>query len=199
VTWLFIFFSVSGFCSILYELVWLRLAMAEFGVTSASVALVLSMFMAGLGLGSGGSGLLLQKYESRIRFPLLSLYAVTELAIGFSAVAVPYQLRWGRDVLHHVSAFTSVGYYMVSGAWIALTLVPWCACMGATIPIGMAVIRSSFEQHSRRSFSYFYLANVLGAVIGSFLPLFVIERYGFHGTLRIGVLLNVSLGLSALS
>ena len=31
----FVFFFISGFCSILYELVWLRLAMASFGVTTA--------------------------------------------------------------------------------------------------------------------------------------------------------------------
>jgi hypothetical protein len=29
--WFFFFFFVSEFCSILYEIVWLRLAMAEFG------------------------------------------------------------------------------------------------------------------------------------------------------------------------
>ena len=31
----FVFFFVSGFCGILYELIWLRLAMAQFGVTTA--------------------------------------------------------------------------------------------------------------------------------------------------------------------
>jgi hypothetical protein len=42
--WYFIFFFVSGFCSILYEVVWLRLAMAQFGVTTALVSIVLSAF-----------------------------------------------------------------------------------------------------------------------------------------------------------
>ena len=28
--WYFVFFLVSGFCSLVYELVWLRLAMAQF-------------------------------------------------------------------------------------------------------------------------------------------------------------------------
>ena len=54
--WFFLLFFVSGFCSILYEIVWLRLAMAQFGVTSALTSIVLSMFMAGLGLGSWGAG-----------------------------------------------------------------------------------------------------------------------------------------------
>jgi hypothetical protein len=51
-SWIFVFFFVSGFCSILYELVWLRLAMAQFGVTTALGSIVLSAFMAGLGAGS---------------------------------------------------------------------------------------------------------------------------------------------------
>ena len=50
--WYFVFFFISGFCSVLYELVWLRLTMAQFGVTTAMVSIVLSVFMAGLGLGS---------------------------------------------------------------------------------------------------------------------------------------------------
>ena len=56
--WVFLFFFVSGFCSILYELVWLRLAMAKFGVTTALVSIVLSVFMAGLGAGSWIAGAL---------------------------------------------------------------------------------------------------------------------------------------------
>ena len=55
--WFFGFFFLSGFCSILYELVWLRLTMAQFGVTTALTSIVLSMFMTGLGLGSWGAGL----------------------------------------------------------------------------------------------------------------------------------------------
>jgi predicted membrane-bound spermidine synthase len=51
----FVFFLVSGFCSILYEIIWLRLAMAQFGVTSALASMVISSFMAGLGLGSWAS------------------------------------------------------------------------------------------------------------------------------------------------
>src|SRR2546425_6896578 len=131
--WFFVFFFVSGFCSILYEIIWLRLSMAQFGVTSALVSIVLSMFMAGLGLGSWGSGHLLRKHETRINVPALRLYALTELLIGTSAVLVPQQLLWGRHLLERVSVSTSWAYYVASGVWVALTLIPWCACMGATI------------------------------------------------------------------
>ena len=114
-SWFFLFFFVSGFCSILYEIIWLRLAMAQFGVTSALVSIVLSMFMAGLGLGSWGSGRLLRKYGNRLTVPALRLYALTELLIGVSAILVPLQLRWGRALLERTSLSSSAAYYWASG------------------------------------------------------------------------------------
>jgi len=194
--WYFGLFLVSGFCSILYEIVWLRLSMAQFGVTSALVSIVLSMFMAGLGLGSWGSGYLLRTYETR-RIPALRLYALTELLIGISALVVPLQLLWGRHLLERVGTSSSWAYYLASGICVCATLVPWCACMGATIPLAMLAIRNRFPQESHRSFSYLYLANVLGAVLGATLPLLLIEIYGFRGTLRVGAILNCLLAVCA--
>jgi predicted membrane-bound spermidine synthase len=85
--WYFLFFFLSGFCSILYELIWLRLAMAQFSVTTAFVSIVLSMFMAGLGIGSVAAGTWIRRHGEEIRFPPLRLYALTELLIGVSALA----------------------------------------------------------------------------------------------------------------
>lgn len=194
--WLFGFFLVSGFCSILYELVWLRLSMAHFGVTTALVSIVLSTFMAGLGLGSWGSGYLIRKFGARIRVPALRIYAATEFLIGLSAILVPYQLAWGDKIFQQWS-LSSLSYYFASGLWIALSLVPWCAFMGATIPVGMLCIKNMQSEKANRSFSFLYLANVLGAVAGSIIPLFFIELYGFRGTLKIGAALNVVLATSA--
>lgn len=198
-SWFFIFFFISGFCSILYEIIWLRLSMAQFGVTSALVSIVLSVFMAGLGLGSWGSGRLLRSFEDRISFPVLRLYALTEVLIGTSALLAPHQLLWGRQLLQRLGATSSLAYYRASGIWISLTLVPWCACMGATIPVAMLAIRNSFRRESQRSFSFLYLANVLGAMGGAILPLALIEIYGFHVTLRIGATLNFFLAASAMA
>ena len=197
--WFFVFFLISGFCSILYELVWLRLAMAQFGVTSALVSIVISVFMAGLGLGCWLAGRWVRGYDEGKRMSALRLYALTELLIGSSAMLVPRELAWGRALLVHFSLVSSLSYYVVSGVWIALTLVPWCACMGATIPVAMLAIRNRFPEQSQRSFSYLYLANVLGAVAGSMVPLFLIEIYGFRGTLRAGAFLNLLLAIAAVA
>lgn len=196
-TWFFLFFFVSGFCGILYEIVWLRLSMAQFGVTNALVSIVLSMFMAGLGLGSWGSGRLARRYGNRAGTLGLRLYALTELLIGISALLVPLQLGWGRALLERIGLPSSGTYYLASGIWIAFTLVPWCACMGATIPFAMESIKDNFQSESSSSFSFLYLANVIGATAGAIIPLFLIELYGFRGTLKIGAACNGILAASA--
>lgn len=199
-SWYFYFFFLSGFCSILYELIWLRLAMAQFGVTTAMVSIVLSSFMAGLGLGSWGAGRLVRKY-ARITSSPLHLYALAEILIGCSAVIVPLELLAGRFMLEHIGnslSLSSAGYYVAAGIWLASTLVPWCACMGATIPLAMFAIRSNNPLESRRSFSFLYLANVLGAVAGTLIPLLFVEAIGFNSTLQIGMLLNLAICGAAL-
>ena len=198
--WYFGFFFVSGFCSILYEIIWVRLAMAQFGVTTALVSIVLSAFMVGLGLGSWGSGYLTRRYGDRIHFPALRLYAATELLIGVSAVIVPHQLSAGRELIQQniiPMALSSSGYYLSAGLWIALTLIPWCACMGATFPFAMLAIKGNSPPDSGRSFSYLYVANVLGAVSGAVVPLVLIELLGFHRTLYVGATLNFLLACCA--
>jgi spermidine synthase len=197
--WFFAFFFVSGFCSILYEVIWLRLSMAEFGVTTALVSIVLSVFMAGLGLGSWVSGKLTRKFASRFHGSALRLYALTELLIGISAILVPHLLLWGRQLVERFGATSSSAYYLASGVWIALALIPWCACMGATIPVAMWAIGQSFQEQAQRSFSYLYVANVLGAMAGAILPLLVVELYGFRATLRLGAALNLLLAASAMA
>ncbi len=199
--WFSFFFFLSGLCSIVYELVWLRLAMAKFGVTTALVSIVLSVFMAGLGAGSWEAGALLRRHGERLKASPLQLYGVIELIIGISALVVPLELSWGSQLLGHLSGQVSISsgvYYLLSGAWLALTLIPWCACMGATIPVAMFAIRSNPRYESGRSFSYLYLANVVGAVAGACAAPVLIELYGFHGTLRTGAILNGLIFVSAI-
>lgn len=197
--WFFVFFCISGFCSILYEIIWLRLAMAAFGVTSALVSIVLSVFMAGLGVGSWVSGYLIRRYGESFRRSALSFYALTELLIGFSAILVPYELSYGRGLLERLEFSSSWSYYVSSGIWVALTLMPWCACMGATIPVAMQAIRNRHVQESETSFSYLYAANVFGATLGTILPPLIIELLGFRNTLKVGAILNGLLAVSALA
>lgn len=197
----FALFLASGFASLIYEVVWLRVAMAHFGVGTPTVAIVLSVFMAGLAAGSWGAGRLSRAIDTRPAAVFLRLYAVGELLIGLSALLVPRQLGWGHRMLAWLGSgdgWGSSGYYALSGFWVATTLVPYCACMGATFPLAMAAIRRSRLTENRHSFSALYLANVLGATAGTLASAFVlIELLGFHGTLLVTAALNVMIAAAA--
>ncbi len=199
--WFFFFFVVSGFCGLVYEIVWLRLAMASFGVTTALASIVISMFMAGLGLGSWGAGAFTRRALTLNGSRILRLYSVAELCVGISSLAVPLEFKLGRQMLLHMGSFgawQSWRYYLVAGIWIAITILPWCACMGATFPLLMAAIRQTARPASERSFSYLYVANVFGALLGTLTSAFVlIELLGFQGTLFVAGGFNAVLALSA--
>ncbi len=196
--WYFLFFVISGFCSLVYEVVWIRLSMASFGVTTAMVSIVLTIFMAGIGLGSWQIGVLVRREIKAST--ALRLYSLAESLIAVSALLVPYELKLGRHILQSMSssaAWQSSSYYWQSGAWIGITLIPWCTCIGSTFPLLMTAIRRTST--SERSFSYLYVANVLGALLGTLVSAFVlVELLGFQKTLYVASGLNVLLALSAL-
>jgi predicted membrane-bound spermidine synthase len=200
-TWFLAFFLASGFCSLVYQVVWLRLAMANFGVNTPFVSIVLSVFMAGLALGSWGGGRIARRISDRPAAVSLRLYAAAEFLIGVSGIVVAPVLGWGHSLLNSGggSAWGSTSYYLASGTWIALALLPFCVCMGATFPLAMAAIRRAHRARSTRSFSFLYAANVVGAMAGALVSAFVlVEILGFRGTLGVAANVNFLIAVSAL-
>ncbi|MGA2115331.1 MAG: fused MFS/spermidine synthase [Bryobacteraceae bacterium] len=188
----FLCFFLSGFCSLVYQVIWLRVAMAGFGVTTPLVSIVLSVFMAGLALGSWAGGRLVHRCDTKPAAFFIRLYGALELTIGVSGVVVAPLLRHGHALLGvQQSSWGSSSFYLASAAWIALVMLPFCAVMGATFPVAMAGIRAAYEGESARSFSYLYVANVLGAMTGTIGSAFVmIEAMGFSRSLLVAAVSN---------
>ena len=188
-------FAASGFAGLAYEVLWLRLSMAAFGVNAPVVSFVLSAFMAGLGLGSWAGGRFTAARAGRSPGYFLRLYAAAEASIALSAFAVPLMLDAGRSALAaHGTSWGSWGYYGASGLCVALALLPWCFCMGATFPLALAAGRSG----GKRSFSFLYQANVLGAALGGFIcAFFLIELAGLRGSSHVISLLNLAAAAGA--
>src|SRR5260370_38511679 len=70
--------------------------------------------------------------------------------------------------------------------------------MGMTFPLAMAAIRK-LSSSSQRSFSFLYVANVLGAVVGALLPAFVlVEIFADEKTAKPAVVSSAKLILSML-
>ncbi len=197
--WFFAFFAVSGFCGLVYQVVWLRLAMAAFGVTAPIVSVIVSVFMAGLALGSVGAGRLQQRLAKAGPAAAVRAYALAELAIALSGEVVPAGLAWGRNAIS-AGGWGSLGHYLAAGAWATLVILPFCVAMGATYPLAMSALRLAARPGSERSFSYLYLANVAGALVGTLLSAFVlIEILGFRGTLLAAAAGNATVAAGALA
>jgi spermidine synthase len=196
--WFFLFFLASGFASLVDEIVWLRIAMAQFGVVTPLVAIVLSVFMAGLAVGSWQGGGLARRAALRPGLSPLRLYAAAELCIAASALVVPALLGVGRGWMMSGdagAAWGSVRYHLAAGLCIATALFPFCACMGATFPLGMAALRRG---GGRGLFGHLYMANVLGATLGTLASAFVlVEMFGFRGTLFAAACLNIAIAVAA--
>lgn len=200
--WFFAFFAISGLCSLIDEVVWLRLAMAAFGVTTPMVSLVLSLFMAGLGLGSALSGRIIDKWlpESQGAQQPLRAYGLVEGLISVSSLLVPFGFVQGSALLGWLGTSWASGlHYVGAGLVLTVTMLPFGVCMGTTIPLAMTAMRRLYGPSAQRSFSYLYLANLIGAALGTLGSAFVlIELFGFRKTLLIAGSLNLLLCVAAL-
>jgi len=192
---LFLLFFFSGFCSLVYQVVWLRLAFAHFGIVTPVLSVVLSVFMLGLGVGSLFGGRWGGALSSRMGVSPAALYGLAELIIGLGALVVPRGFEYGETLLLRIGAASSTGYLVLSALVIMVTILPWCVMMGATFPLMMAFVRSR-DRRLSQSFSFLYLANVIGAMTGAVASAGVlIELLGFTRTSLVAGALNASIAV----
>jgi len=190
---LFLLFFLSGFCSLVYQVVWTRMAFAAFGIITPVLSVVLSVFMLGLALGSWAGGRWIAPLTNKTGLSALYFYAAVEGLIGLGAFAVPKLFALGESALLTSGETNSFRYLSLSALVLAASLLPWCVCMGATFPLMMAFVRERVPQ-STESFSFLYLANVLGAMSGAFLTAIVlVELFGFRHTLWIAAAGNFTI------
>ena len=180
---LFFLFFLSGFCSLVYQVVWTRMAFASFGIITPVLSVVLSVFMLGLSVGSWAGGRLISTFVRRTGWSAMVFYAITELLIGMGAFAVPKLFALGEHILLGTGETDSFRYLSLSALVLAASILPWCVCMGATFPLTMAFVREQ-DPNNTESFSFLYLANVLGAMSGTFMSAIIwVEMLGFQHTL----------------
>lgn len=190
---LFVFFFVSGFCGLLYETVWLRLAFASFGIITPVLSVVLAVFMLGLAVGSWLAGRLVSGLAERFGVSAILLYAGAETFLGIGGLAVPSLFELARGWLLPLGQMDSGPYLAWSALALALSILPFCIAMGTTYPLILHFIREHAAEEER-GFSFLYIANLAGAMCGCFLTAAVlIELLGFRGALHLAAGLNFAL------
>jgi len=150
-------FLFSGMPALVYQVVWQRALFSIYGVNAESVAIVVSAFMLGLGLGSLAGGWISSRYP---RHGIL-FFGLAELGI---AVFGLFSLR----IFQWAAAYTAGAHLPAVVVFsFALLLIP-TMLMGATLPVLVEhLVRRSGMVGA--SVSRLYFVNTLGSAIACFL------------------------------
>jgi spermidine synthase len=186
---LMLIYFTSGVCSLIDEVVWIRLLKLTLGNTVYASSIVVSTFMGGLALGA----FIMGRYSDRIK-KRLRLYALLETIITISVLSLPWGLRiadkfyvWfyrAYDPTHRELLIVQV---IISG----LILIAPSMLMGSTLPL-LGRFVTSLEKETGRLVGRLYALNTLGAAAGCFLAGFVLIRaVGVMNTLYAAAVLNL--------
>lgn len=191
-----LFFS-SGFCSLVYEVVWAKTLHKIVGSSLHAVTLVMAAFMCGLAVGSLCGGRLTRSQAGNG----LRTYAYLEAGIGCFALVSPWvydQLTPVYVGLHHLFGASASVTHALRFVLCFLALIVPAAMMGATLP----VVAHDLERRTPglvRNLGFLYGFNTLGAMLGCFAAgFFLIRSLGIAWTVRGAALVNLTAAALAL-
>lgn len=161
---LYLCFLLSGAAALTYEVVWQRMFTLVLGVTSLSIAAVLTAFMVGLALGPRLFGRLADRVERPNR-----LYAAVEIGIAATGIALTFSLDPLMKLYIQLAGW--VGNESDALHWIRfgislLALIVPSTLIGATAPL-MGRMVFNWSANLGSAFGRFYAVNTLGAMIGA--------------------------------
>jgi spermidine synthase len=184
-------FLVSGFAALIYQVIWQRILGIFSGVHIYSITMIVTAFMAGLGVGS----LLGGRFADRVaRHRAVLAFSVCEVGIGLFALISTW--------LYYDVAYLQLGFlvrypFALPLVHFVLLLIP-TFLMGASLPL---LARGLVEDtgQAARTIGLLYGLNTLGAALGAFCAIWwMIGVFGFVGTTRVAAVLNFVVAAGAL-
>ncbi|MDQ3263608.1 MAG: spermidine synthase [Myxococcota bacterium] len=191
--------AVSGFTSMLYEVLWIRLLAIVMGGSTYAFTLILTAFILGIGLGSFW---LMRRKESQ---DALWLFGRLQIALVVAvAIALPLYVRLPH--LFYVAQYglnrspmTWPWYQGVVFFFCCLVLLIPTFFMGAAFPAAARVATSKVAELGRQ-LGGVYLWNTLGTILGAAAGgLWLMPALGMEGSFALGLLCNLIAGGWALS
>jgi len=179
-------FFLSGMPALIYQVVWQRALFAIYGVNAQSVAVVVTAFMLGLGIGSLVGGRL------SARFPKhgILIFGVAELGVAIFGLS-------SLSIFHWIAAYTAgASLGSIIFFCLALLLIP-TVLMGATLPL----LVEHLVLHTNRvgaSVSVLYFVNTFGSAVACYLcGIFLLRNFGQSGSVTIAACINALVGATA--
>ncbi len=188
-----IVFGMSGFAGMVYQLGWTRALVLSIGSSTYSFSIILTSFLASLGLGS-----FLYRYLFKKRQPVARDLALLQVFIALSALVVTigigYLPRLKLFSLSHLEpSFATIVSFDAVVVFLIL-LLPTLA-LGLTFPLVTHLYTSRLEELGRR-LGEAYAANTMGAILGSFLGGFaLLPAFGLQNSIKFAAFLNLLGGL----
>jgi spermidine synthase len=189
---LLVLFGVSGFCALALEVTWTRMLVLLLNNTTYAFALILSIFLLGIGAGSGVvSALKLDKPEKGA-----VLFGLFQIFIGFFAMMTLLLFAINGTLIEMVSVFISedglLSGLIPGGKTVAspliftlLTIFPCTFMMGAGFPVAVRAYATGGRSMGG-DVGRLYGVNTLGCVLGSLLAGYILIPFaGVHNTLLI--------------
>lgn len=177
-SWAYRIFFLSGFLSILYEVLWLRFFTFSLGSATKSVSAITAVFMLGIAIGNFIVG---RKVDSARNF--LRWYAILEIATGLTA-AISFGLYFRST---ETIAKIQFSYSAAQAEWLTLILVLLlillpAICIGGTLPaLARFVLTAGGEIQSKLGRLYGF--HTLGAGLGAMLSgVMIIKAFGYLTT-----------------
>ncbi|MBU4414038.1 MAG: fused MFS/spermidine synthase [Proteobacteria bacterium] len=163
-------FFMSGACSLIYEVAWIRLLSLVFGNTVFALSAVLTSFMGGLAMGSLFFGKfcdkLIRNSGSSGDSNLLKLYAFLEAGIGVYCFFTPLIFK-GIEAIY-IKAYQGLSFYPFTILrfllCMSVLLIP-TFFMGATLPILSKYFIKNYQRLGK-GVGDLYAINTFGAVLG---------------------------------
>lgn len=175
-------FFISGFCALIYQLSWQRLLFTSFGVDLTSITIIISIFMAGLGVGAFFGGRIADAFPKKT----LVLFCLIEALIGIYGLC-SYQ------IIHIFNDFSS-GFSELSimSGLFGILIFP-TFLMGATLPLLTAHFNRKIKNIGQ-SIGTLYFVNTLGAAFGALVTGFMLfSMFGLSVTILIAGGLNLAI------
>jgi len=191
--------GISGMIVMIYEVAWIRLLSTILGSSTYSFTLMLSAFITGIAFGS-----LISRRLARIGRPFL-LFGISQILVGgMLLLTLPLYAKLPYFFLDLQSSIprTDAGYRLYEAGkylFCLLIMLPPTLASGAALPLAADVVarlRGNISQPVGRIWAVNTLGTIFGALGGGLLML---PLLGVELTLRIGIVINMALGIWILS
>jgi spermidine synthase len=182
-----ILFFCSGMPALIYEIVWQRALFAIYGINAQSVAVIVTAFMLGLGIGGLAGGWVATRFPRQA----LLLFGALELGVAVFGLASLRIFHWAATY----TAGASLPHVIVFS--MALLLVP-TVLMGATLPILVEHLVLSSGRVGQ-SVAMLYFANTLGSAFACYLcAVLLLREFGQGRTIVVAASVNATVAATVL-